>query len=401
MMREISIFSGAEDLCEALGLLWRTASGAARGRSNALPLETLADALGCQAGLSRLTALAEALGVAFEPPPAHVVAQHFADELLSRRALKHHRGRNVYSATKLALWNHLWVPFVDALVADAESLARMTRWVACPSWAAAPEQSRLMADLEQTLRAQGFEVVRHERVGCAPLLVARREARGQGGHLVLYGHYDTEVPDAERWRTPPLAATEADGRLFGLGLGDNKAPLAFRLEWLARQPSSPAITWVLQGEEEVGSPLAHDLMHEVLAPERASGRVDLWLDENGYFDLDGTQRLLARTIGAQPDESLPPDPALTSLLDALIADVARYGLGTRCEARGLNKSFFPRGCPFNRAIPPGGRALAIGVNDPASQIHAPDESVPLWTFPIHGRQLSTLFTWIDAQSSAP
>jgi hypothetical protein len=401
MIREISIFSGSEDLCEALGLLWRTATAATRGRSNALPLDTLAVALGCDAGLSRLTALAERLGVAFEPPPAPVVTQLFADEQLSRRALKHHQGRNVYSATKLALWNHLWAPFIDALVVDAESLARMTRWVACPSWAAAPEQSLMVAALEADLQAQGFEIERHERSGCAPLLLARREARGQRGHLALYGHYDTETPDVEHWRTQPLVGSEADGRLFGLGLGDNKAPLAFRLAWLARQPTSPAITWVLQGEEEVGSPLAHDLMDQVLAPERESGQVDLWLDENGYFDLDGTQRLLARTIGALPDESLPPDPALASLLGALTADAAQFGLGTRLEVRGLNKSFFPRGCPFNRAIPPGARALAIGVNDPASQIHAPDESVPLWTFPIHGRQLGTLFAWLDAQSNTP
>ena len=39
---------------------------------------------------------------------------------------------------------------------------------------------------------------------------------------------------------------------------------------------------------------------------------------------------------------------------------ASFGARHRVESRGLNKDFFPNGCPFNRSLPHGARYLAIG-----------------------------------------
>lgn len=211
----------------------------------------------------------------------------------------------------------------------------------------------------------------------------------------MYGHYDVEDPEVSAWRTDPWVMTERAGRLYGVGIGDNKAALAHRLISIERMERTPALLWVIQGEEEIGSPLGHEVLGDVLADEQPT----LWMEENGYFDPDGTQRLLCRTIGASPGSSAPPDDALEVLIGRLAADAERFGLRHRVEHRGLNKSFFAEGCPFNNAIPSGGRYLAIGLNDPASNIHRPDESVPLWTFPMHARQLATTFRWVHDVAS--
>ncbi|MDZ7747847.1 MAG: acetylornithine deacetylase [Halofilum sp. (in: g-proteobacteria)] len=52
---------------------------------------------------------------------------------------------------------------------------------------------------------------------------------GPGG-LALGGHADTVPWDADRWTCDPFRATEADGRLYGLGSCDMKSFLALALE---------------------------------------------------------------------------------------------------------------------------------------------------------------------------
>jgi hypothetical protein len=39
--------------------------------------------------------------------------------------------------------------------------------------------------------------------------------------------------------------------------------------------------------------------------------------------------------------------------------------------------------------------MALGVNDPASTIHRPNESVPTWTFALHARQFETVLREVD------
>jgi acetylornithine deacetylase/succinyl-diaminopimelate desuccinylase-like protein len=93
-----------------------------------------------------------------------------------------------------------------------------------------------------------------------PLVVAHREARGLAGHVVLYGHYDvTPFGREQKWKHPPRELTVADGRLFARGVADNKGPLACRLAALAGLDATPSLTWLIQGEEETGSPVAHAL----------------------------------------------------------------------------------------------------------------------------------------------
>lgn len=252
-----------------------------------------------------------------------------------------------------------------------------------------PDHAACAAWLLRRLEALGFVCAMHQPLAGSPVVLeAHRPARGLSGHVVMYGHYDVTSPRD----TPSQVLTEADGRWFGVGVGDNKGPLAARLVALAGLECTPALTWLIQGEEETGSAAAALVLGERLPGLEA----DLWLDETGYHDHeDGTLRLIARQLGPGRNESRPPDAAMQSLLDELRELAERWGIGTRLEVRGLNKAAVEGGCPFNRNLPPGARYIALGVNDSRSRIHGANESVPTWTFPLHAEELQVVFHWVD------
>ena len=92
--------------------------------------------------------------------------------------------------------------------------------------------------------------------------------------IMLHAHIDT-VPiaanEAQKWAVDPYAAVVRDGRLYGKGSVDDKAPLAamlMTLQHIAQQSHAPNGTLVLvaAAEEEVGGQLG-----------------TRWLADNGYL----------------------------------------------------------------------------------------------------------------------
>lgn len=115
---------------------------------------------------------------------------------------------------------------------------------------------RFVADL---LGGLGFsvEVVPTE---LHPLIFAQRGDRPDWPHVVIYGHYDVQPADPlALWRTPPFEATVIGQRIYGRGTADNKGPLLTNIAAVARlleqDPEVPLrITFLIEGEEEIGSP---------------------------------------------------------------------------------------------------------------------------------------------------
>ncbi len=109
------------------------------------------------------------------------------------------------------------------------------------------------------LKTLGFslEVVETER---HPIVYAERFGRPEWPHIVLYGHYDVQPADPfNLWTSPAFAAEERNGRLYGRGAADNKGPtivhMAALQSLLSKRPDLPLnITYVIEGEEEIGSP---------------------------------------------------------------------------------------------------------------------------------------------------
>ena len=76
---------------------------------------------------------------------------------------------------------------------------------------------------------------------------------------MVYGHYDVQPPEPlDLWKSPPFEPRVADGVLFGRGASDNKGQNLAHLKaveaYLKTGTELPCdITFVIEGEEEVGS----------------------------------------------------------------------------------------------------------------------------------------------------
>ncbi|WP_407540653.1 M20/M25/M40 family metallo-hydrolase [Deinococcus radiomollis] len=125
------------------------------------------------------------------------------------------------------------------------------------------------------LEAEGFTVQRFPGQ-VAPILLAEA---GEGPRtLLIYNHYDVqpETP-SELWNTPPFVLTEANGRLYGRGASDDKGELVSRLAAVravkARHGGTLPlkIKWLIEGEEEVGSPSLAGFVAEHTADLQADG----------------------------------------------------------------------------------------------------------------------------------
>jgi acetylornithine deacetylase/succinyl-diaminopimelate desuccinylase-like protein len=113
--------------------------------------------------------------------------------------------------------------------------------------------------ISETIRSLGFavEVVSTPK---HPVIYAHRGGDASWPHVIIYGHYDVQPADPlELWTTPPFEPTIRDGRIYGRGTADNKGPLLAHVTAVGRlleaEPEFPLrITFVIEGEEEMGSP---------------------------------------------------------------------------------------------------------------------------------------------------
>ncbi len=93
-----------------------------------------------------------------------------------------------------------------------------------------------------------------------PIILAERPGEASWPHVVIYGHYDVQPADPlNLWQTPPFEATIRGNRIYGRGAADNKGPLLANIAAVARllekDPRIPLrITFLIEGEEEMGSP---------------------------------------------------------------------------------------------------------------------------------------------------
>src|SRR6266851_7044783 len=117
-----------------------------------------------------------------------------------------------------------------------------------------------MADLIEMLLGEiGFQTQRLYAEGAPPAIYG--ELRGRSDYtILLYNHYDVQPPEPlELWDSPPFEPTVRDGKLYARGVCDNKGEIASRLTAiralravLGELPIT--LRWIIEGEEEIGSP---------------------------------------------------------------------------------------------------------------------------------------------------
>ena len=158
-----------------------------------------------------------------------------------------------------------------------------------PSISATQQGVRECADLvARILERHGFQVQKFETPG-SPIIVGHADGIS-GRTMLLYNHYDVQPPEPlELWTSPPFQPTLRDGALFARGAEDDKGEFIARLAAVeavrdANGGSLPCgVTFVLEGEEEIGSPNTVPFVRDHLDLLRCDGAI--W--EGGGIDQQG------------------------------------------------------------------------------------------------------------------
>jgi acetylornithine deacetylase/succinyl-diaminopimelate desuccinylase-like protein len=141
--------------------------------------------------------------------------------------------------------------------ADLEALIRIPSVSADPGARAEVRRSaELTAELFRDAGAPEVDVLDGVEGG-QPAVLARFPAPPGTPTVLLYAHHDVQpTGDPGTWTSPPFAATERDGRLYGRGAADDKAGVAAHLAVLRAYHGQPpvGVTVFVEGEEEIGSP---------------------------------------------------------------------------------------------------------------------------------------------------
>jgi len=130
----------------------------------------------------------------------------------------------------------------------------------------AADCERAARKLVDDLGGLGFSASVRPTAG-RPMVVAHHGPKASGKkvpHFLFYGHYDVQPADPlDLWKTPPfepVLRTDKDGvsRMYGRGTADDKGQLMTFVEaaraWLAAGELPVRVTFLLEGEEESGSP---------------------------------------------------------------------------------------------------------------------------------------------------
>lgn len=175
----------------------------------------------------------------------------------------------------------------------------LTDLVALPSVAAEGRaQNETAAAVAKLLEGLGLHTEVHETDG-APVVFAERRVPG-APTVLFYNHYDVQPADPlELWSSEPFELSERDGKLFGRGATDDKGQLVSRviaLEWLARRHGGElpiGVVFVVEGEEEVGSPN----MGAYVAAHRERLAADVCVWEFGGVDAEDRPTLVCGLKG--------------------------------------------------------------------------------------------------------
>lgn len=127
--------------------------------------------------------------------------------------------------------------------------------------------AEVAAILVDILNGMGFEA---ETIATRnhPMVLGRMEKHPGKPTVLLYGHYDVQPPEPlELWHSPPFEPTIRDGKIYARGIGDNKgqhfAQLMAIESVLAVTGELPCnVIFLLEGEEEIGSPHIAEFVRE-------------------------------------------------------------------------------------------------------------------------------------------
>lgn len=141
----------------------------------------------------------------------------------------------------------LRIPSVSSDPAREPELRRAAEWVA----------AQLAFANGRVVETDGHPVVLGEWLGAAGAPT-----------ILVYGHYDVQpAGDEADWETPPFSPSVRDGRIHARGATDDKGPMFVALKvaeaYLDEFGALPLnVRFLVEGEEEVGSPSLARVLHD-------------------------------------------------------------------------------------------------------------------------------------------
>ncbi len=142
-------------------------------------------------------------------------------------------------------------------------LEDLKEFVSIPSISTLPtykvEVLRTAHWLEKYFQKLNFHHVEIMHTDGHPLVFAEYKASNPLLTLLIYGHYDVQPVDPEHeWETKPFQPTIKGDCMYGRGVSDMKAQLLAQIfatqAWLANSPLPIHLKYIIEGEEEIGSP---------------------------------------------------------------------------------------------------------------------------------------------------
>lgn len=121
--------------------------------------------------------------------------------------------------------------------------------------------------VKKRLEASGADKAMILKTAGHPAVYAEKIIDPKKPTVLVYGHYDVQPPDPlELWHSDPFDPTIKDGKIYARGSADDKGQFYMHvkaLEILTATNTLPVnIKFLIEGEEEVGSPSLAKLVHE-------------------------------------------------------------------------------------------------------------------------------------------
>ena len=129
----------------------------------------------------------------------------------------------------------------------------------------------------------GFTEVRTSDTPGHPVVFARWHHDPDLPTVIFYGHYDVQpVEPLELWDSPPFEPEIRDGKVYGRGASDDKAGVLTAIQAVEAYTAAGGVppvnvTFLIEGEEEIGSPNLPEFLHQ----HREVLRADLAISADG------------------------------------------------------------------------------------------------------------------------
>lgn len=269
---------------------------------------------------------------------------------------------------------------------SSEFLAGLAQYVAIPSVSRDADAATMRAAADFVAAQLAFADGRVVDTGGHPAVVGHWTGAPGAPTVLVYGHYDVQpTGDLGEWRTPPFELTVDGDVLRGRGVTDDKGPvflvLTLARELLARDGALPLnMTFLIEGEEEIGSPHLPDFVRAhagelaadlVISADGAAWRPDLPSVSVGSKGLLG---LRIEVTGPSGDLHsgryggvvANPAHALAAILASLHGDdgIAVAGFHEGIAALTPDRRAQIAAVPFDEAAFFGAIGLAGGFGDP-------------------------------------